>query len=174
MADGNSASFKSTGWNCVAGNVAEMSQGLQGTLSPEGWYGRPEGERGGGGGGDGREEGGRGAFALRRPFGRPSCDPSGALVVLVRYLCRTVYQSFRGPLPAQSCGKGARLRTTVAGKDGDDLQRVWYSLSFLYVWFGPCQLDSEESHPCGKKSPKRKPTHRSAHHSFRTHHAALD
>ena len=74
----------------------------------------------------GRVRGEEEASASRRTFWRPSRGPSEALVVLVRYL--------RGPLLAQSCGKGA-LHTTITGRDGDDTtcesrhSSVWYSLS---------------------------------------------
>ena len=78
---------------------------------------------------EGREEEGRGrregrekgSLSHEKPFGSPSRGPSGALLVLVRYLFRAVYQSFRGPFLAQSCGKGT---LTITGKNGDDSQRV--------------------------------------------------
>ena len=144
------ASFKSTGRTRVAGNVAEMSQGRQGTLS----------QRDGVGGGremEGREEEGgeiwrRVASALKRPFGHPFRGLSGTFPVLVRYLSGASCQSFRGPLPAQSCGK-ERAPDHNHGKRRGRLttcesshSRVWHALSFL-----PC-VDSVRARSTQKKN----------------------
>ena len=119
------------------------------------------------------------APALRRHFGSPSRGPSGAFLVLVRYLSRAVCQSFRGPLQAVLWQEGA-LRTTIMRKDGDDSQRVNRVIQACGTHCLICCVDlvraplnPEESQTCGNNSQKLKLTCCSTHHSFRTHHAAL-
>ena len=154
-----------------------MSQGRHGTLSQRdgvgGWGGRwwwcVEGRRR-------NVEGEEGASALRRPFGRPSRGLSGTLLVLV--LPRCLSGAFRGPLPAQSCGKeraphhdhGKRRRRLTTCQSCHS--NVRYSLSLLLCVDLACARSTQKNHIL-KKSKNGKMSYCSAHRTFRRHHAAL-
>ena len=142
------ASFKSTGRTRVAGNVAEMSQGRQGTLS----------QRDGVGGGremEGREEEGgeiwrRVASALKRPFGHPFRGLSGTFPVLVRYLSGASY-GLSGTFASAVLWQGARSGPQSREKTGtthnmriESFTRVARTVIFAMCGFSPCPLNPEE------------------------------
>ena len=102
------------------------------------------------------------ASALRRPFWRPSLGLSGPLLALVQCLSRAPYQSFRGPLQAQSCGKERapdhdhwkrRERLTTCESSHSS---VWYSLSFLLcVDLVRARSTQKNNKLVEKKTPKK-------------------
>ena len=148
-----------------------MSKGRHGTLflrdGVGGWGGRWWEGGGNGGGGLCLEE------TLRAPVPRLS----GTLLMLVRYLSRAVYQSFRRPFSGAVPWQGGALRTTITGKDSDGSQRanrVVLTVIIVVCGFSLCPLNPEESHTKKRKFQKCKMSYCSAHHTFRTRHAALD
>ena len=94
------------------------------------------------------------ASALSGPFGR-SRGPSGSL-------------SGRAPHHDHARGRG-RLTTCESRHSG-----VWCSLSFLSCVHLVRAHITLKSHIIAEKSPKLRLTYCSAHHSFRTLHAALE